>query len=132
MRLTFGFVSLFIFALLASCTTAPQTTMLGPARAGIRNPAGVRVYGEPPKHFEQIAIVEGHSMEELRTKAAAVGANGLIASGVVRKNGPVIGVGIGTSNYHFTRNSAYGFNTESTFDVPTGANVLQGTAIYVP
>lgn len=106
--------------------------MLGPARAGIRNPAGVRVYGEPPKHFEQIAIVEGRSMEELRTKAAAVGANGLIASGVVRKNGPVIGVGIGTSNYHFTRHSAYGFNTESTFDVPTGANVLQGTAIYVP
>ncbi len=132
MRVTFAFVSLFVLGSFAGCVTAPQTTMLGPSRSAIRNSGGVRVYNVPPKHFEQIAIVEGRSIEELRSKAGAVGANGLIASGVVRKNGPVIGVGIGTSNYHYTRNSAYGFNTESTFDVPTGANILQGTAIYVP
>ena len=128
----FTIVSLLFLILFVGCATAPQTTMLGPARPGIKNPAGVRVYSEPPKHFEQIAIVEGHSMEDLRTKAAALGANGLIATGVVRKNGPVIGVGLGTGQYHYGRNSAYGFETETSFGVPTGANVLQGTAIYVP
>ena len=79
--------------------------MLGPGASGafeIRR-ACVFTAQPPAKRFEQIAIVEGRSMEELRTKAAAVGANGLIASGVVRKNGPVIGVGVGTSDYHFTR-----------------------------
>jgi hypothetical protein len=132
MRVTFG--SLFLLALgsLAGCVATPQTTMLAPARPAIRNSTGVRVYNVPPKHFEEIALLEGHSMEELRDKAAAVGANGLIASGVVRKNAPVIGVGLGSSAYRVGRQSAYGFDTSTSFDVPTGANILQGTAIYVP
>jgi hypothetical protein len=130
MRIILAFVPLL--TLLTSCVTTPQTTMLGTARPAIRNAAGVRLYRQPPKRFEEIALVEGRSIEELRNKAAAVGANGLIATGVARKNGPVIGVGIGTAQYHFGRHSAYGFETGTSFDVPTGANILQGTAIYVP
>src|ERR1043166_1683363 len=40
--------------LLASCGT--NVTMLGPARPAI-SPAAVRIYQVPPRHYEQIAII---------------------------------------------------------------------------
>jgi len=90
------------------------------------------MYQRPPKRFEEIAVVEGRSLSELRNEAAAVGANGILAGGISRKPGPVIGVGVGTSNYHYGRNVAYGVDTSAEFDIPTGGSLLQATAIYVP
>jgi hypothetical protein len=120
-------------AALAGCATSSRTTMLAPARPTIVSPEAVRLYQRPPKHFQEIALVEGTTISELRNKASAVGANGLLSNGVVRKPGPVIGVGIGTSTYHYGRHAAYGYDTSASFDVPVGgSNVLQATAIYVP
>lgn len=127
----FIFASILLAGLLTGCVTTPQTTMLGPARPTIRNAAGVKIYQVPPKRFEEIALVEGRSIEELRSRAGAVGANGLIPGGA-RRGGPVIGVGLGTGTYHYGRHSAYGFETGTSFGVPTGGTILQGTAIYVP
>ncbi|MDQ6860889.1 MAG: hypothetical protein M3032_07015 [Verrucomicrobiota bacterium] len=117
---------------LAGCTTPSRTTMLAPARAAITSTDGVRVYRQPPKRFQEIAIVEGKSLTELRSKAALVGANGILAAGVVRKPGPTLAIGIGSGTYGYDRHSAYGVETEASFGVPTGSNVLTATAIYVP
>lgn len=126
------FLSLLALVVLAGCTTPARTTMLAPARPAVRATDGVRVYRSPPKRFEEIAIVEGRSLTELRAKAGEVGANGIIAGGITQKPGPVIGVGIGSSTYHVGRRSAYGFETSANFGIPTGSSVLTATAIYVP
>ena len=123
--------ALFVLSF-AGCATAPRTTMLGPARPAITGTEGVRVYHTPPKRFQEIALVEGRSLAELRSRAAAVGANGILPGGVVQKPGPVIGVGIGGGSYHFGRRSAYGVETGASFGIPTGGSVMEATAIYVP
>lgn len=104
--------------------------MLAPARAVI-TAAAVRVYEEPPKRFQEIALIEGRTITELRNKAAGLGANGLLIGGVARNLGPVIGLGIGTSSYSYGRHSAVGIDTGASFAIPTGGNVLEATAIYV-
>lgn len=116
----------------AGCATPSRTTMLAPARAAITSTEGVRVYQQAPKHFQEIAIVEGASLTELRSKAAAVGANGILSGGIMHKPGPVLAVGIGSGTYGYDRHAAYGVQTEASFGVPTGGSVLTATAIYVP
>ena len=117
---------------LASCTTAPRTTMLGPARAAIITPEAVRVYERAPRGAQEIALVEGKTMGELRAKAAAVGANGIVPGGVVRQSGPTLGIGIGGGSYHYGRHSAVGVSSGAAFDIPTGGSIIEGLAIYVP
>lgn len=104
--------------------------MLAPARAVI-SVAAVHVYEEPPKHFQEIALIEGRSVTELRNNAAAVGANGLLIGGEARNQGPVIGLRVGTSSYSYGRQSAVGIDTGASFAIPTGGSVLEATAIYV-
>jgi hypothetical protein len=116
---------------LAGCTTAPRTTMLGPARAAITTPEAVRVYDHAPRGAQEIALVEGRSIGELRSKAAAVGANGIVPGGVVRNSGPTLGIGIGGGSYHYGRRSAVGVSSGAAFDIPTGGNIIEGLAIYV-
>ncbi len=118
--------------LLAGCAAAPQTIMLGPARPAITTAEGVRIYESMPRGAQEIALIEGRSVGELRAKAAALGANGLIPGGVVPKPGPHIGIGIGGSSYRFGRRSATAVGTSAMFDIPTGGSVMEGTAIYVP
>jgi hypothetical protein len=122
--------AVFVISSLAACATEARTTMVGPARAVI-NPAAVRVYEQPPKHFQEIALMEGRSITELRNKAAAVGANGLLI-GVAQNRGPVIGLGVGNSSYSYGRHGAVGIETGASFAIPTGGSVLQATAIHVP
>ena len=118
-------------ATLTGCTTAPRTTMLGPARSAITTPAAVRIYDRVPRGAQEIALVEGKTISELRERAAAVGANGLVPGGVVRQSGPTLGIGIGTGSYHYGRRSAVGVSTGAAFDVPTGGSIIEGLAIYV-
>ena len=107
--------------------------MLAPARPALYSPEAVRVHNRPPRNFQEIAIVEGDSVAELQTRAAAVGANGLIYGGVVSRPGPVLGVGVGTSTYGYGRNSAVAVDTGVGFGIPTsGGSALQATAVYVP
>ena len=105
--------------------------MLGPARSAITSPEAVRVYERVPRGAQEIALVEGKTVGELRSKAAAVGANGLVLGGVVRNAGPTLGIGIGTGSYHYGRRSAVGVSTGAAFDVPTGGSIIEGLAIYV-
>ncbi|HSH39574.1 MAG TPA: hypothetical protein VK993_12390 [Chthoniobacterales bacterium] len=119
-------------AIFAAGCASTDRTMVGRARPAI-DPAAVRVYEREPRRFESIAIIEGKTINELRIKAAAVGANGLLSRGVISKPGPVIGFGIGTSSLSVGRRSAVGVGTGVSFATPLrGGEVLQADAIYVP
>jgi len=131
-----SFVQLAVVALvsavLAGCASNNSTTMLAPARPAIINAAAVRVYERPPKRFQEIAIIQAKTLGELRSKAAALGANGILPSGVVPHSGPLIGIGLGTSSYSIGRRSAVGVGTSASFAIPTGSSVIEATAIHVP
>ena len=96
-------------ALLCGCTTSH--VLVGPTRAPA-NPAAVRVYYAPPKHYEAIALVSADSkasfqitaqgrvdaaLERAKREAASLGANGLLLKGV-EPGGASVGVGLGTGH----------------------------------
>src|SRR5690349_17742776 len=79
---------------LSGCAT--HVTMLGPARPRI-SPASVRIYETPPRHYQQIAIINSsagttwlfpdrgsleETIAELRTQAGALGANGVLLQAI--------------------------------------------------
>src|SRR5438045_7742785 len=75
---------------ISGCAT--HVTMIGPARPPI-SPAAVRIYEAPPRHYQQIAIINSsagttwlfpdrgsldEAIAELRSQAAALRANGVL------------------------------------------------------
>jgi len=100
-------------ALLSSCTTSH--ILVGPTRTPT-DPARVKIYATPPKHYETIAVVSADSkvsfqlsaqgkvdtaMERARKEAAALGANGLLLQNVSDSGGGVSSVvGVGTHSDH--------------------------------
>ena len=108
---------LFLAFLLASCGT--NVTMLGPARPAI-SPAAVRIYQVPPRHFEQIAIINSsagttwifpnrdsldEAFADLRNEAAAIGANGVLLQEVYDQ--PVGGLSVGGGGFGYGNNGFY-------------------------
>lgn len=117
-------------ALLASCTTS--TIMLGPARPAT-SPESVQIYSAPPAKYLEIAIVNtdnlgkasfteqgriNDSMERLRERSAALGANGVILRGI--QDGPNSMMVGGSGNGVFYASS-----------VPSTIRKISGTAIWV-
>src|SRR5207248_8428979 len=103
---------------LASCGT--NVTMLGPARPAI-SPAAVRIYQVPPRHFEQIAIINSsagttwifpnrdsldEAFADLRNEAAALGANGVLLQEVYDQ--PVGGLSVGGGGFGYGHHGFYG------------------------
>ncbi|HZP86278.1 MAG TPA: hypothetical protein VFB54_05620 [Burkholderiales bacterium] len=100
---------LLVLALLAACS-GPSRVMLGAARPPL-DPAQVKVYAQPPAHYEEIAIVEAAGsaftvgaqrrtdalIERLKEEAAKVGANGIILRGMASDAPGTVGVGTGTT-----------------------------------
>lgn len=99
-------------ALLSACTTSSHI-LVGQVRTPT-DPAQVKIYATPPKHYEPIAVVSADSkgsfhvsaqgkvdaaMERARNEAAALGANGLLFQDV-RETGPGVtsAVGVGPSS----------------------------------
>ena len=102
-------VAILASFLLASCGT--NVTMLGPARPAI-SPAAVRIYQVPPRHYQQIAIINSsagttwifpshdsldEAFAELRSQAAALGANGVLLQAVYDQ--PVGGLSVGGGGF---------------------------------
>ena len=80
---------IFLFTIIISCATS-SIIMTGKARPAI-NPSVVTLYLDPPQKFETIAIIEASSdiefsrqtaqdrvMNELKSRAAKIGANGVL------------------------------------------------------
>ena len=131
--------TILIGSLLASCGT--NVTMLGPARPAI-SPAAVRIYQVPPRHFEQVAIINSsagttwifpnhdsidEAMGELRSQAAALGANGVLLQEVYDQ--PVGGLSIGGGGFGYGHHGFYGGG--GSVGGPLINRRVQAIAIYV-
>lgn len=107
--LTRAIVVFATLAVLAACS-GPSHIMLGKSRPPT-DPASVKVYAQPPAHFEEIAIVEASGsaftigsqrrtdalIERLKEEAAQVGANGLLLREIGSEAPGSLGVGTGTT-----------------------------------
>lgn len=126
---------------LAACATSSHV-MVGKARPPV-SPADVRVYMEPPRHYDRIAILDASSegsfqfgdqaktdaaLERLRREAAKLGANGVLFQGAGEKPGMVIGTG--GSSVSMGGNSSIGVGLGLSRQLMH--KVVHGEAIYVP
>src|SRR5256886_9182638 len=99
---------------------ATHVRMIGPARPPI-SPAAVRIYEPPPRHYQQIAIINSsagttwlfpdrgsldETIAELRSQAAALGANGVLLQAVYDQ--PVGGLSVGVGGFGGGSHSFYG------------------------
>jgi len=127
--------------LLAGCSTSSHV-LLGTPRPPI-TPDQVRVYAQPPAHYEQIASINANSsaslaltgqqnmdkaLDRMKAEAAKLGANGILLQGVSDAQTGSIGTGVGSSSYG--PHSAVGGSLGGSFALTS--KVTQGLAIYVP
>lgn len=96
-------------AFLTGCHTG-SVTVTGTPRPPIAT-TEVRVYAEPPAEYEVIALLESapgggwtqqsrhdDALEDLKEKAASLGANGILLTGAVDVGGSGAGVGAGSGH----------------------------------
>ncbi len=129
---------------LTSCATS-SSQLLAPARPPI-NPAEVRVYHAPPRHYQQIAVLdatsgvrlfhgtpegEAEAIERLRIEAAKLGANGVLLTLVGDRPSGVIGVGVGGGDVSFHHHSGTEVSGAAAGSAPIVQNGAAGIAIYV-
>jgi hypothetical protein len=137
-----------VAASLTSCNTTTHV-LVGQKRAAIA-PESVKIYIQPPKKFEQVAIVDTNSvntfrltqqgamdatMSRLKHAAAALGANGILLNNV--GNAPFATVTQGSA-YGTANAVAYGNNAYANFSGNSMAmtstlmiKTAGGMAIYV-
>ena len=136
LRLTTTLIAAF---LMAACAT--HVSMIGPARPAI-SPAVVRFYETPPRHYEQIAIINSSAgttwlfpdrdslddaIADLRREAAALGANGVLLQQVYDR--PVGGLSVGVGGFGGGRHHFYGGG--GSVGGPLINRRVQAIAIYV-
>ncbi len=132
-------------ALLVGCAGS-ATHLIGAARAPI-SPGEVKIYRTPPRHYEQIALIdstsgahlfhgteqgEAEAVTRLKEEAAKLGANGVLLTLIADRPTGVIGVGVGGGDvsYHSHGGTAVGGSASGA--APVVQNSAQGIAIYVP
>ena len=131
--------ALFATFFIAGCAT--HVTMLGPARPPI-SPAAVRIYEAPPRDYQQIAIINSsagttwlfpdrgsldETIAELRSQAAALGANGVLLQAVYDQ--PVGGLSVGVGGFGGGHHNFYGGG--GSVGGPLINRRVQAIAIYV-
>jgi hypothetical protein len=124
---------------ISGCAT--HVTMIGPARPPI-SPAAVRIYENPPRHYQQIAIINSsagttwlfpdrssldETIAELRSQAAALGANGVLLQAVYDQ--PVGGLSVGVGGFGGGHHNFYG--GAGSVGGPLINRRVQAVAIYV-
>ena len=113
------------------------------------NPAKVKVYMEPPRKFDRIAIITKGSggswafsdqnqideaVAKIKIEAAKLGANGIFLQAVETRSGGGIGIGIG--GFGVGRHGHHGWGGHSvgvggSFYAPIMHKTVQAEAIYV-
>jgi len=127
--------------LLVGCSTSSHV-LIGTPRPPI-SPESVRVYLQPPPHYEQIATITGSSqgsmaitsqqnmdkaIARMKEEAAKLGANGVLLQGVEDRQSGSVGTGVGSSSY--SPGSSVGVGLGGSFGLYSKA--ANGIAIYVP
>jgi len=138
-----------LVCLLAGYASA-GTIMVGQPRPPI-NPARVKVYMEPPRRFDRIAIITKGSggswafddqsdidraIQKIRVEAARLGANGIFLQAVENRESGGIGIGIGgfgVGGGHYHRHGWGGTSVGvgGSFYAPIMHKTVQAEAIYV-
>ena len=137
--LRFFAATLAAACLICGCSTRP--IIVGQVRPPI-NPEAVRVYREPPRHFERIAIIDSPAgtswifpdqpsmdlgISRLRDQAAALGANGILLQRVYDVSAG--GLAIGGGGFGYGGHSFYGGG--GSVGGPLINHRVQAVAIYV-
>ena len=128
------FIALLFVLLLSGCIIADSSHVLvGESRPAI-DISQVKIYSNPPKQFEEIALIEStaahdfqddqalvdEAIRRLKMEAASLGANGVLIASVGSENGP-------SSTVYVPAGNGYGtFITDS-----SKGKVAKGKAIYV-
>jgi hypothetical protein len=135
-----------IFALslasaLAACASSSQE-LTGAPRSPIA-PAAVRVYTQAPQSFEEIAVLSASRqsvssagaeraiakmIEVMRTRAAGLGANGLLLEDFSDSDPVAIGTGVGSQTY--THNGSINVGLGGSLGVVK--KMAKARAIFVP
>ncbi|PYK81975.1 MAG: hypothetical protein DME37_03440 [Verrucomicrobia bacterium] len=131
--------AILLASFISGCAT--HVTMIGPARPPI-SPAAVRIYENPPRHYQQIAIINSsagttwlfpdrgsldEAIADLRREAAALGANGVLLQAVYDR--PVGGLSVGVGGFGYGRHNFYGGG--GSVGGPLINRRVQAIAIYV-
>jgi hypothetical protein len=130
-----------VVLLLTGCSTSAHV-LIGTPRPPI-SPESVRVYLQPPPHYEEIATISGTSqgsmaltsqqnmdkaIERMKQEAAKLGANGILLQGVHDVQSGSVGSGVGSTSYGSS--SSTGVGVGGSFGLYSKA--ADGIAIYVP
>jgi hypothetical protein len=125
---------------LTGCSTS-SNVVTGEPRDPI-DPADVKIYRTEPEAFEEIAIVEATSkgsiefteqgkidlaIERIKEEAAALGANGILLTGVTDGYGGSFSIGVGGGSYSGSSSGSVGASTSTS----TTYKIASGIAIYV-
>jgi hypothetical protein len=139
MRITLGLLTAL---LMTACSTPSSHILTGTPRPPI-SPSEVKIYSEPPAHYEEIALLDASSQSvfqpggqksidevigRLKSQAAQLGANGVILGDVSDRETGSLGTGGGSTSY--SGNSAVGVGVGGSFGIYKKS--AKGRAIYVP
>lgn len=138
-----------IFTLLLGCLlvgcAGSSSRLIAPARPAV-SPAEVRIFHMPPRHYQEIAVLdatsgarffrgtpegEAEAIERLKEEAAKVGANGVLLTLVGDRPSGTIGIGIGGGGISAGRRSVVAGGGSASGAAPIVRNSAQGIAIYV-
>ncbi|MEO7724320.1 MAG: hypothetical protein ABIU29_06485 [Chthoniobacterales bacterium] len=129
---------------LTSCASS-SSRLLGPARPAL-NPAEVRIYRTPPRHYQEIALLdatsggrffhgtpegEAEAVARLRVEAARVDANGVLITSLGDRSQGALGVGVGGGGISAGRRSVVAGGGAVSGAAPIVSNAAVGIAIYV-
>lgn len=150
MKTLFRALSVTLLVCLLAGYAWAGTIMVGQPRPPI-SPALVKVYMEPPRHFDRIAIITKGSggswafsdqgdidraIEKIRVEAARLGANGIFLQAVESHEGGGIGIGIGGfgvggGHHHHNGWGGTSVGVGGSFYAPIMHKTVQAEAIWV-
>lgn len=141
MRSRSRYFSLFVvWVMLTGC--ASSHVLIGQTRPAI-SPAQVKIYVRPPANYQEVAIVQASDrgafgitdqirmnkvISRLKKEAAALGANGILLSGVSDQAVGAVNSSSATATAYGNSAYAYGTGVSSPIMQKSGS----GMAIYVP
>jgi hypothetical protein len=137
-----------VWVLLAACSAgcaSSSARLVAPARRAI-DPAEVRVCWTPPRHYQEIAVLdatsgakffhgsaqgEAEALQRLKEEAAKVGANGVLLTLVGDRSRGTLGVGVSGGGISSGRGNFVAGGGPVSGGAPIVQNAAQGIAIYV-